>query len=291
MYDVIVIGAGPAGISASLYVKRSNLKVLVLYNGRQTNLEKAPMIDNYYGFPGGISGTELYQNGLKQAKDLGIELRQEEVVEIVNCNQHFQVKTVKNSFDSKTVILATGNQKIKPNIPGIQEFEGKGISYCAICDAFFYQKKNVAVIGNGPFAINQAKELSPIVNKITILTDGLEPPEGPWEVNTKKIKAIVGEDKVKQVEFEDGTSLAMEGIFIALGEAGASDFAKTLGILQEKEKIKVNEKMETNVPGVFACGNVTGGLLQICKAVYEGAQAGLSSAEYVRNIEEKEERK
>lgn len=282
MYDVTIIGAGPAGISASLYAKRANLNVLVLYSG-QSNLEKSSKIDNYYGFVEGISGESLYKNGIRQAEYLGVDIKQLEVVGIENIGRTYSVKTESESFETKTVIIATGNRKVKPKIKGIEEFEGKGISYCAICDAFFYRNKNVAVIGNGKFAVNEAEELSHVANKVTILTNGLEKPECEFEVNTNKIIKIIGETKVTEVEFEDKSKIQIDGIFIALGEAGASDFAKTLGIIQNGENIKVNDKMETNVNGVFACGNITGGLLQICKAVYEGAQAGLSAVNYIRN--------
>lgn len=282
MYDVTIIGAGPAGISASLYAKRANLNVLVLYSG-QSNLEKSSKIDNYYGFVEGISGESLYKNGIRQAEYLGVDIKQIEVVGIENIGRTYSVKTESESFETKSVIIATGNRKIKPNINGIDKFEGKGISYCAICDAFFYRNKNVAVIGNGKFAVNEAEELSHVANKVTILTNGLEKPECEFEVNTNKIIKIIGETKVTEVEFEDKSKIQIDGIFIALGEAGASDFAKTLGIIQNGENIKVNDKMETNVNGVFACGNITGGLLQICKAVYEGAQAGLSAVNYIRN--------
>lgn len=282
MYDVTIIGAGPAGISASLYAKRANLNVLVLYHG-ESNLEKSSKIDNYYGFVEGISGESLYKNGIRQAEYLGVDIKQLEVVGIENIGRTYSVKTESESFETKSVIIATGNRKIKPNINGIDKFEGKGISYCAICDAFFYRNKNVAVIGNGKFAVNEAEELSHVANKVTILTNGLEKPECEFEVNTNKISKIIGETKVTEVEFEDKSKIQIDGIFIALGEAGASDFAKTLGIIQNGENIKVNDKMETNVNGVFACGNITGGLLQICKAVYEGAQAGLSAVNYIRN--------
>ena len=151
MFDVIVIGAGPAGISAAIYAKRANLNVLVLYSGI-SNLEKATKIDNYYGFPNGITGKALFENGVIQAKNLGIDVKNEEVVSIsleiseleketdeqVNI---FNVKTTNSDYTSKTIIIATGNKKIAPNIKGIKEFEGKGISYCAICDAFFYRNK------------------------------------------------------------------------------------------------------------------------------------------------------
>ena len=283
MYDVVIIGAGPAGISASLYTKRTNLDVLVLYNG-EANVAQAHKIDNYYGFPGGITGTELYNNGIKQAEQLGVEVKAAQVVGVENLGNHFNVKTVKGNFETKSIIIATGDKKVKPNIPGVLEYEGKGISYCAICDAFFFRNKNVAIIGNGEFAISEANELSHIVNKVTILTDGLEAPECDYDVSTNKIKSISGDVRVNKVEFEDGSTLDIDGVFIALGEAGASDFAKTLGLFQNGDNIKVNENMETNVKGVYACGNITGGLLQVCKAVYEGATAGLSAANYIRNM-------
>lgn len=281
MYDVAIIGAGPAGVSASLYAKRANLNVLIIYYG-ESNLEKATKIDNYYGFIDGISGADLYKNGIEQAKKLGVEVKNFEVLGIDYMQDAFNIKTESGNFETKTVILATGNKKVRPNIKGIEEFEGKGISYCAICDAFFYRNKNVAVIGNGKFAVNEATELSNVVNKVTILTNGLDKIESDFEVNTNKISAINGKEKVTDIEFEDGSKIEVDGVFIALGEAGASDFAKTLGILQDRDNIKINEKMETNVPGIYACGNVTGGLLQVCKAVYEGAEAGLSAVNYIR---------
>ena len=281
MYDVTIIGAGPAGISAALYAKRANLNVLVVYFG-ESNLEQASKIDNYYGFVDGISGKDLFKDGIKQAENLGVEVKKLEVLGIEPIGEAFNVKTENEKFETKTVIIATGNRKVKPNIKGIKEFEGKGISYCAICDSFFYRNKNVAVIGNGKFAVNEATELSHVASKVTILTNGLEKPECEFEVNTKIISAIKGENKVTEVEFEDGSKMQIDGVFVALGEAGASDFAKTLGIMQEGDNIKTNEKMETNVPGIYACGNITGGLLQVCKAVYEGAKAGLSAVNYVR---------
>ena len=221
---------------------------------------------------------------LNKQNGLGIEVKEAEVVGIENLGKHFNVKTAKGDFEASAVILSTGIKKIKPNILGIKEFEGKGVSYCAICDAFFFRNKNVAVIGNGKFAISEAKELSHVVGNVTILSDGLEVPDCDYKVNSKKIKAIVGDNKVNKVEFTDGSSMDIDGVFIALGEAGASDFAKTLGIFQNGENIKVNENMETNVKGIYACGNITGGLLQVSKAVYEGAKAGLSAINYIRNM-------
>lgn len=289
MYDITIIGAGPAGISAGIYAKRANLKVLILYFG-ESDLLKAEKIDNYYGFPKGIQGNTLYENGKKQAQNLKIEIKKLEVIGIEKKEKNFNVKTTEEIITTKSIIIATGNKKITPNIEGIEEFYGRGISYCAICDAFFYKNKNVVVIGNGKFAINEANELSSIAKNVTILTNGLEKPKCEYKVISKKIKKIVGDNKVRKIQFDDNTTIETDGLFIALGEASAIDFAKIIGIKNDGKNLKINEKMETNVPGIFACGNATGGLLQINKAVYEGARAGLSAIEYVRKKKDDEDK-
>ena len=177
MYDVIIIGAGPAGISAGLYTKRANLKVLILYKD-ESALEKTEMIENYYGFENGISGKDLYKIGIQQAENLGIDVRKEEVTNIqIGEKSQYIVITEKETYKTKTVILATGNKKNTPQIKGIKEFEGKGVSYCAVCDGFFYRNKDVSILGNGKYAISEANELINIANSITILTDGKEAPE------------------------------------------------------------------------------------------------------------------
>ena len=282
MYDVLIIGAGPAGISAGIYAKRLNMKVSILYYGK-SNLEKTTIIENYYGFEQGIDGKMLYENGINQAKNLGIEVKQEEVINIEKNDEIFTVTTTKGEYIGKTVIIASGDKKLRPNIKGIQEFEGKGISYCAICDGFFYKNKNVVVIGNGQFAENEAKYLQNIVNDVTILTNGLDMKiESNFKVNKRKIKQIEGENRLRAIEFEDGSKVQIDGVFIACGEAGGSDFAKKIGVLTKNDSIIVDENMNTNVDGLFACGNVTGGLLQICKATYEGAKAGLAAVNFIR---------
>ena len=281
VYDVIIIGAGPAGISASIYAKRANLSVLVLYYG-ESNLEKAEKIDNYYGFENGIEGTTLYQTGIKQAENLGIDVKKEEVINIEKI-ENFKVYGLNNEYESKTLIISTGNKKLRPNIIGIDKFEGKGISHCAICDGFFYRNKNVAIIGNGEFALHEAEDLKNIVAKITILTNGEELSKNTdYEVIKTKIKEIHGDVKVSQIEFEDGTFKDIDGLFIALGEAGGSNFAKKMGVILDGDNIKVDENMMTNIDGLYSCGNVNGGLLQVCKAVYEGAVAGLSAVKYCK---------
>lgn len=286
MYDVIILGAGPAGISASLYTKRANLKTLILYND-ESGLEKASLIENYYGFKNGITGEELYNTGIEQAKNIGVEVLKEEVVKIENNIEHFNVVTTKNEYQAKNLILATGNKKNRPKIKGIEKFEGKGVSYCAICDGFFYRNRSVAVLGSGNYAISETNELINIADNITILTNGKEAPEfraDNVKVDTKEIEEIDGEDKVEEVKFKDGSTIKTDGIFVAEGVAGSSEFAKKLGIITQKDKIVVNENMETNIKGIYACGDCTGGLLQVSKAVYEGAKAGLEVIKRQRGI-------
>ena len=284
MYDVIIIGAGPAGISASIYAKRGNLNVLVIYNDK-SSLEKAERIDNYYGFENGIYGNKLYQEGINQAKNLGVYVKNEEVIKIEFEETGYSVTTLKGKYKSKTIILATGNKKNTPNIKGIKEFEGKGISYCAICDGFFYKYKDVVIIGSGNYAISETNDLINITKQITILTNGNKAPEiraDNVKINEKGIKEIKGDKRAEEIEFVDNSKLKTEGIFIAEGIAGSLEFAKKLGIITKNNKIIVNEKMETNVPGIYACGDCTGGLLQISKAVYEGTVAGLEIIKYLK---------
>ena len=200
MYDVIIVGAGPAGISASLYTVRKNLKTLIIYKEKSA-LEKTNKIENYYGFENGINGKELYNIGIKQAQNIGANVIEDEVTNIQieylkkdgNREKIFKIKTLNEQFESKSVILATGNKKNKPNIKNIEEYEGKGISYCAICDGFFYRNKDVAVIGNGDYAISEAMDLQNVAKSITILTNGRQAPEYRAEnisINIKPIKEI-----------------------------------------------------------------------------------------------------
>ncbi len=285
MYDCLIIGAGPAGVSASLYTKRANLRTLIIYNDK-SNLEKTEKIENFYGFANGIDGKSLYEEGIKQAKNIGVEVINEEVLKIEISNNYFKIFTTKNEYMARTVILATGNKKNTPNIKGIKEFEGKGISYCAICDGFFYRGKEVCVLGSGNYAISETNDLINLAKKVTILTNGKKPPDIRSEnvdINKKEIEAIEGNEKVEDVRFKDNTKIKTEGIFIAEGIAGSVEFAKKLGIIMKNNKIVVNEKMQTNIKGIYACGDCTGGLLQISKSVYEGTIAGLQVIDYIKN--------
>ena len=234
-YDCIIIGKGPAGISAGLYVKRANLKVLVI----------------------GKDGGSL-------------------------------VKTRNREFTSKALILGTGARRNVPTIKGVKEFEGKGVSYCAICDAFFYRNRDVAVLGSGDYAISEAKQLLPVANSVTILTNGEQIVENrdidmeKIQILEKPINQFRGNDVIEEVVFDDNSKMKTSGIFIALGTASSTDLAKKLGAITNGNYIVVDKNMKTNVPGLYACGDCTGGLLQISKAVYEGAVAGLDVIKYIR---------
>ncbi len=275
---------GLLGISASLYTKRANLNTLVIYNEDAT-LEKADKIDNYYGFTNGISGEELYKTGIEQAKNIGVDIKKEELLKIEHGLNEFKVSTTNGEYTSKAVIIAIGNKKKAPKIKGIKEYEGKGISYCAICDGFFYRNKNVAVLGNGNYAISETNDLINIAKEIVILTNGKEIPQVRAEnvsAISKEIKEIRGEQRVEEIEFEDNTKLKIDGIFIAEGVAGIREISKKLGIITDEDKILVNENMETNIQGIYACGDCTGGLYQISKAVYQGTVAGLEATKYLK---------
>lgn len=282
MFDSIIIGSGPAGISASLYIARAGLKVLVI-SKRESSLDKAEKIENYYGFENSISGKELKENGIKQAKKIGVNILEKEVIGIkYSDNNCYEVivanQGIEEKYIAKTVVLATGVNRNKSKIKGIKEFEGRGISYCAICDAAFYKNKDVAVLGSGDYAIGEIQELLPLVKTVTMITNGQEPIEYRNEkvfVNAKKIKEFKGKNKIEEIEYEDNTKQNIDGIFIAQGIASSVDFAKKLGAKVEKNYIVVNENMETTVPNIYACGDCTGGILQISKAVYEGTKAGI----------------
>ena len=284
MYDVIILGAGPAGVSASLYTKRANKKTLIIY-GKFSNLNKAEKIDNYYGFENGISGKELYEAGIKQAKNIGVETVEEEMLKIDINDGFFTVSTDTNKYEGKSIIIAIGAKKNTLNIDGIEKLEGKGVSYCAICDGFFYKNKDVVVIGSGNYAVSETNDLINIANKITILTNGEKAPEvraDNVEIVTKNIKEISGENRVEEVRFNDDTAIKADGVFITQGTAGATELAKKLGLILKNGKIVVDENMKTNIDGIYACGDCTGGLLQVSKSVYEGTKAGLAVVDYLR---------
>ncbi|MDY4694170.1 MAG: NAD(P)/FAD-dependent oxidoreductase, partial [Blautia sp.] len=242
---------------------------------------------------------ELFETGIHQAQELNVRILDAQVLGVEGFDT-FTVKTTQGNFETQSLILATGSKRADPGIPGVKEFEGRGVSYCAICDAFFYRGKDVAVLGNGDFAMHEAKELSNTAASVTIYTDGKEPqfsPEPSIAVNTMKIQSVEGDEKVSGIRLacdmqaqdtESSSFCPADGVFIALGTAGSAEIARQMGAeLTEKGNIKVNENMETTIPGLYAAGDCTGGLLQIAKAVYEGCQASIQAGKYVRSLNSK----
>lgn len=284
MPSILIIGGGPAGLSAAIYAARAGIQTIVAYKDGGA-LEKTDKIENYFGFVDVVSGPELLARGRAQAERLGAQLIQTEVTGVEYAEKGFTVKTTQGAFPADAVILATGAPRATPPIPGVRELEGHGVSYCAICDAFFYRGKAVAVLGEGEYALEEARTLLPVAASVTLLTSGApapsELPEGLL-VDTRPVAAIEGEDKVARVTFQSGDPLAVDGVFIAYGTAGSSDFARKLGAQLDGNKIQATEDGATAVPGLFAAGDCTGGLLQVAKAVSDGAQAALSAIKFVR---------
>lgn len=284
MHDAIIIGNGPAGVSAAIYAVRAGLQTIIISENHSA-LVKAEQVENYYGFAEPVSGEKLLADGILQAKRVGAQVIVDQVLAI-GYDDGFTVKTNREAYMAHSVIIATGANRTAPRIKGYSGYEGKGISYCAACDAFFYKGRDVAVLGCCEYALHEAKELLPIAKSVTLITNGSEPiADIPDEIPiiTKKIASFEGSDALEGVVFLDGTSLSVSGVFVAIGVAGSSDLAKKLGAETEGLKIVVDENMATNIPGLYAAGDCTGGMLQIAKAVYEGAKAGTQAVKFVRN--------
>lgn len=287
MKKALIIGAGPAGISASLYLARNNnIDVTIVSNG-QSALSRAHLIENYFGFAEPVSGKQLLENGRKNAERLGAHFLDTELIELqftpeLKFSAAFSGEKEEQVFDS--VLIATGASRKDPAISGMDRFKGRGISYCAVCDAFFYRNKAAAVIGSGEYAVHEASTLSNSCSSVTILTNGEElsakAPEG-INVITAKIRELSGETTLDSVIFEDDSRLEISGLFIAIGTAGSSDIARKLGAPLDGSNIIVDKNMATAVPGLFAAGDCTGGLMQIAKAVSDGAIAGLGMIKFL----------
>lgn len=286
--DVLIIGAGPAGVSAALYARRGGLDVTIVTKGIETGgLSQAEKIENYYGFPEPISGRELLRRGAEGARRLGVHFVTGELLGLSfnGTFDGFRGELADDAIEAPAVVLAAGAARRTLPVSGLREFEGRGVSYCAICDAFFYRGKTVAVVGAGDYALHEAQILLPHAKRVLLLTNGETPPsEVPdgVEVRTEKLLAVEGEDRVSRVVFADGQALPLQGIFLAIGTAGSSELARKIGAMLDGADVKVDASQATNVPGLFAAGDCTGGLLQVAKAVHEGAVAGLSVLRYVR---------
>ncbi len=290
MYDVIIIGGGPAGLTAAIYCARAKLKTLVL-DKDESALKRAHRIENYFGIES-ISGEELLETGKTQALQFGAEIRQEEALSIIPSGEGYVVETANNKYEAKAVILAVGVRRSKPEIKNIEKFEGKGISYCAICDAFFFKNKTVAVLGNSDYTIKEAMELREYAKKVYILTNGKELNLSPgfqekaaeFEVIRKRVIEVFGKDSLEGIRFENGKELRVEGFFIATDPSSPLTLARKLGLRVENGIIVTDKEQSTGIPGIFACGDCTSKEKQLSIAVGEGAKAGLSVIKYVRGI-------
>ena len=278
MKKLVIIGKGPAGISAALYAVRGGLDVTIVAKDGGA-LQKADKIDNYYGFDGGISARKLLEDGENQARTLGVQFVTDEVVGVEFAESGFAVKTLSKDLEANAVVLACGTSR---NVPPIENFEGRGVSYCAICDGFFFRKKKVGVIGSAGYAKSEYGVLKNIIDDVTILTDGKQPSFDSLPFTDKKIKSFEGGEKLEEVVFEDGTSEKYDGVFVACGSAGAFELAKKLGLEIDGNKIVTDDKRATNIPGVYAAGDCVKGLQQIAKAVYDGMLAGTQAIQYLK---------
>ena len=290
MKNITIIGSGPAGISAALYSVRAGVPTTVISNG-MGSLKKAESIENYYGI-GSVSGPELHLRGIEDAKKLGVEFITDEIVGL-NWYGKYEIEGKLGKYSSDAVILATGSSRKTLKIKGITEFEARGVSYCAVCDAFAAKGKHAVVIGAGEYALHEADALSHVADKITILTNQITDSRladeafisKGYDVINEKIAEICGSDRVESIRFENGESIDASMVFVALGVAGSVELARKVGAYIENGKLVVDENMSLGLDGLYAAGDCTGGLLQISKAVYEGTKAALSAIAFAKKSE------
>ena len=273
MSDVIIVGYGPAGVSASLYALRSGLDVVLL--GKDSGaLEKAHMIENYYGLERPLSGSDLFAVGKAQAARLGAQIVDDEVTDLYFDGKMFVATGLSGEYRGRACIMATGSARKKQPLPKMAELEGHGVSYCAICDAFFYR-------GN--------KELLNVAGSVTLLTNGAEvTAEFPEtvKIDRRPLKTLLGEGQLAGAVFMDESEIKLDGLFVALGSASAMDLARKAGAAFENGDVVLDKNFMTTVPGLFAAGDCTGGTLQVAVAVGEGAIAGLAAIKYLRETRE-----
>ena len=280
MKELLIIGSGPAGISAALYAVRGGAPVTIAAKDGGA-LEKAERIQNYYGFADGVDAKALLAAGVEQAQKLGAKLRRTEVFGVEFTENGFRAKTAEGFLDAGAIVLACGTARSAPPIRNLKTFEGAGISYCAVCDAFFYRGKKVAVVGGGAYARSEFEELKNVVENVTVLTNGDPALEG-IPCKTEKLASFEGDERLKEVVFADGSREQYDGVFIACGSAGAFELAKKIGIASENGKLLTDERHMTNVPGIFAAGDCTPGMQQIAKAVCDGMIAGTEALRYLK---------
>lgn len=299
-YDVVIVGGGPAGLAAGLYTSRSRLKSLLIEKSATGGwIANAGMVENYPGFPKGITGLELADLMTEQAIKYGLEIFLAEVSGVELKGERKAVKTAEGDFTAKAVILAGGSDRIKLDVPGEKEFTGRGVAYCALCDAAFYRDVPVAVIGGGNTAINEALHLTKFASRVVLIHRRkelratriiqekvfAEPKiEFIWDT---VVEAVEGEDKVNRLKIRNVVSgekstLDISGIFVAVGSRPNTDYLKDILTLEAHGYIPTNEKMETGVPGVFAAGDIrANSIRQLIAAAGDGATAAVYAEKFI----------
>jgi len=296
-YELAIIGAGAAGYSATIYAGRSGIKTIVLDKGLGGGIAiVSPKMENYPGFES-ISGVELMDKMKKHASKYGDIRFNEEVKKIEKIGEKFNIKTDKESYSVKAVILCLGTAYRKLNAKGEKELTGKGVSYCATCDGFFFKDKKVAVVGGGNSALIEAIFLKQIGCKEVYVIhrrDQLRAEEaykneaiekGVEIIYNTHVESIKGEQKVESLELHNVKTdkkfdFAVDGVFISIGEEPQNELAKQLGVkLDDRGFIITDNQQRTNIKGVYAAGDVTGGLRQVVTACSKGAIAALASTE------------
>ena len=300
IYDAIIIGSGPAGMTAAIYAARREMKTLVIGKELGGQVMWASEIENYPGFKK-IDNYELISKMQEQVMSLGVEIKMEEIKKIEKEEKEiFNLQTNKETFRAKTVIIAMGLSPRRLAIPGEEEFTGKGISYCANCDGPFYKGKDVAVVGGGNSALDAAEVLSKIAKKVYLihrrqefrafeaLIDEVKEKENIELVLDSEIKEIKGQDKVDEVKVankktEEEKNLKVEGVFIEIGRIAHTDLVEGLADRDEASQIRVDEKQMTKTPGLFAAGDVVSGeFKQITIASGEATIAALAAYQYLQ---------
>ncbi|UCD13981.1 MAG: thioredoxin-disulfide reductase [Thermoplasmatales archaeon] len=296
-YELAIIGAGPAGYSAGIYAVRSGIKTVVIdksIGGGLANV--SPKIENYAGFES-IPGMELMEKMKQHASKYADIHFNEEVKKIEKNNDTFTIETSEKTYIVKAVLLCMGTEYQKLNAPGEKELQGKGVSYCATCDGFFFKGKKVAVIGGGNSALIEAIFLKQIgceevylihrrdqLRAEKVYEDEAQAKQVQMMIN-KVVEKIYGKQKVEHLDLKDTMNgekltLNVDGVFISIGEMPQNELAKSLGVkLDERGYVVTDKQQRTNVKGVYAAGDITGGLRQVITACAEGAVAALSSTE------------
>jgi len=293
-FDIVIIGAGPAGLQSAIYAARSKTRVVVLGRVKKSSLADAH-IENYCCLDETQNGLDFLKTGTEQARKFGAQIFEEDALKIEKKDGKYLVKTESGSeLIAKALIMAAGVRKNRLGIKGEREFLGKGVSFCVECDVNFFKGKKVAVIGNGSAAASGALLLLAYGNQVYLICDELNVDDrlagqikasGVEVLKGVKAKEIKGKNKVEVLLLEDGKNLNVEGVFIELGSKGTIELLGKLGVeLDDFGFIKTNKKQETNVVGIFAAGDVCGPPFQVAKSVGEGCVAGLNATQYVRNL-------